>query len=1295
MKKYTYEEVYNSSLEYFNGDDLAAKVFVDKYALQDNNGKYDEPTPTDMHKRIAKKFAQIEAKYPNSMGEEEIFNLFDKFKFIVPQGSPLNGIENPYQIQSVSNCFVLESPEDSYAGIMKTDQEEAHIMRRRGGVGFDISKIRPKGLSTNNAARTTDGIGIFMQRFSNTCREVAQGSRRGALMLTISVHHPEILTFINIKKDLKKITGANISIRTTNEFMEAVKNNQDYELRWPVDSENPKIKEKINAKKVWDELIESAWQSAEPGVLFWDTVQKYTPTDIYKDFGYESISTNPCFSDNTLIAVADGRNAVSIKILAEEGKDVPVYSIDKTNGSISIKLGRNPRITGYNKKIIRIFLDDNSHFDVTPDHKCILRDGSVVLAKDLKYGDSLPRFKKYLEPVKKGGKNYYTINCNINNSKMDRVFEHRLIAKYHFKDEWDNLYSEVKKNGFIKSGGIVVHHKDFDQLNNFPDNLQIMTFKDHSKLHGEIDQAGNKNGRYSGFTSEQIKQNALELTKLLGHRFSQNEWYKFAKEKGLPQAFSKFRKKELGTVIKLAKLCAIELNMEYVDEDPRIVQTYKNMLSQGYNSKIENNKVFVERTCEICSNIFSVEHYRREVSFCSSTCMSLYINCDIEVANKRNVGIHKFNLKKMENVRLSQTKIYSDLKFELKREPKLKEWEDACKKNNIASRIGKKLKFAFKNFKEVAEAGNKYNHKVIDIKELDGEHTVYNITVDDNHTVGIITNTEVVNNEKSYNGVFVAQCGEIVLSKNDSCRLMVLNLESYVKNPFSEKAEFDFSLFASHVKKAQRLMDDLVDIEIECVENIIKKIESDPEDLETKQIELSLWKRIKDAGINGRRTGLGITALGDCLASLNIKYGSKKSIEKTEEIYKYLALNAYRASVDLAKERGSFPVFNLDLEKNHPYLERIWKEDQNLFNDYIKYGKRNIALLTTAPTGSISTLTKTTSGIEPPFLLSYIRRKKINSIDKETKVDFIDDLGDKWQEFTVYHHGVKKWMDITKKKDIKESPYFEATSNEIDWLASVEIQSVAQKWIDHSISKTCNLPNNATKELVSEVYMKAWELGCKGFTVYRDGCRSGVLLSEESHKKQNKNKDDRPTNIEYYMAPKRPEKLSCEIKKVKISGEAWTIFVGLLDSKPYELFGGLSKYVEIPNKYKTGSIVKNGKVNDITTYNLIVGEDDDQMTIKDIANVFDNPNYGAFTRTISLSLRHGVPLQYVVEQLSKDKHSDMTSFSKVISRVFKSYIKDGTKASSEKKCPNCSAINSLVYQEGCLKCNSCVYSKCG
>jgi ribonucleoside-diphosphate reductase alpha chain len=834
MKKYTYEQVLGASIEYFDGDELAGKVFTDKYALQNEKGEYLELTPTDMHWRLSKEFARIENKYSNPMDEQEIFALLDKFKYIVPQGSPMSAIGNPYQIQSLSNCFVIQgvysNKLDSYGGILLADQELAQIFKRRGGCGHDISGIRPKGVPTSNAAKTTDGIGVFIERFSNTCREVAMNGRRGAEMITISINHPEIETFINIKRDLTKITGANISIRLNDDFMKAVKNNSEYILRWPVDVsvQEAKITKTVKAKEIWDQIIDSAWSSAEPGLMFWDEVQRSTPADIYKDEGYQSISSNPC--------------------------------------------------------------------------------------------------------------------------------------------------------------------------------------------------------------------------------------------------------------------------------------------------------------------------------------------------------------------------------------------------------------------------------------------------------------------------------GEIVLSKYDACRLVAINLTSYVDNPFTEEAEFNYDLFKDHVIKAQRLMDDIIDLEIEAINKIIAKVESDPEPEEAKLVELNLWKKVLKANEGGRRTGLGITALGDTLAMLNIKYGSKESIKITGKIYRTLAVGAHTSSCILAEERGAFPVFSYEKEKKHAYLNSIMSDCGNdVIKMWKKTGRRNIALTTTAPTGSVSTLTQTTSGIEPAYLLSYVRRKKINPNDKNARVDFVDPSGDSWQEFNVYHHGVAKWMKITGKTDIEKSPYHGATSNDVDWVASVEMQAIAQKSIDHSISKTCNLPNSATKELVSEVYMRAWESGCKGFTVYRDGCRTGVLVSSE----QNKSTSDRPNIISTAMAPKRPDILPCDIKKAKIQGEQWTMFVGLLNGQPYEVFGGLSKYVDIPNKHKTGQIQKNGKVDGISTYNLIIGENDDQMIIKDIANVFENANFGAFSRTISLSLRHGVPVQYIVEQLQKDKYSDITSFSKVMGRVLKSYIQDGVKSSAEKVCPSCKQENTLVYQEGCLRCTGCQYSKCG
>ena len=838
---YTYSQVFEASVEYFQGDEFAAKVFVDKYALQNLKGEYLELTPTDMHLRLAKELARIEQKYPNPLSEDFIFSLMDRFRFIVPQGSPMSAIGNPYQLQSLSNCFVVQGVYsdklDSYGGILLADQELAQLMKRRGGVGLDISGIRPRGVITANSAKTTDGIGVFMERFSNTCREVAQNGRRGAEMQTISVNHPEIETFINIKRDLKKVTGANISIRLTDAFMEAVKSNSEYILRWPVDVEpsEAKVIKVVKAKDIWDQIIDSAWASAEPGLLFWDTVKRHTPSDIYAKFGHNSISTNPC--------------------------------------------------------------------------------------------------------------------------------------------------------------------------------------------------------------------------------------------------------------------------------------------------------------------------------------------------------------------------------------------------------------------------------------------------------------------------------GEIVLPAYDACRLLVLNLSSYVRNAFNKKPTFDFKTFHEHAVVAQRLMDDIIDLEIECIDRIIAKINLDPEPAEARAVEINLWNKIRAMNISGRRTGLGITALGDALAMLGIKYGSKESVEMTHKIYRALAVGSHTSSCIMAKERGSFPIFDFKLEKNHEYLNDIMKDcGTDVIKMWKKTGRRNIANTTTAPAGSVSALTQTTSGIEPAYMLSYVRRKKHNPSDKNARIDFVDAMGDSWQEFTVYHHGVKRWMDATGESDISKSPYFGATSNEIDWVTSVDLQAAAQKSIDHSISKTCNLPENATKEMVSQVYLRAWEQGCKGFTVYRDKCRDGVLISKSETPKE---VNGRPTTIQVTPAPKRPVELPCEIKKVKIKGEAWTIFVGMLNGKPYEVFGGLSKYVDIPNKYKAGKIAKNGKVDGLTTYNLKIGDSDDEMVIKDIANVFENANFGAFTRTISLALRHGTPIQYVVEQLLKDKHSDVTSFATVVARVLKNYILDGTKSTAESKCPNdkcpsniAGVPSSFAYQEKCLTCTNCGWSKC-
>jgi ribonucleoside-diphosphate reductase alpha chain len=817
----SYVEAIERSTAYFAGDEFAAKVFVGKYALTNPSGDIEEPTPDFMHRRLAKEFARIEAKYANPLSEAEIFSMFNKFRLVVPQGSPMSGIGNPYQTVSLSNCFVIDGAFDSYGGIMHTDQEQAQIMKRRGGVGHDVSNIRPRGLSTSNAAKTTDGIGVFMERFSRTCREVAQGGRRGALMLTISVHHPEIRTFINIKKDKTKVTGANISIRLTDEFMQAVLLGGAAQLRWPVESLDPQIVEYVNAKELWDEIIDAAWSSAEPGLLFWDTITTFCPADAYPQF--RTISTNPC--------------------------------------------------------------------------------------------------------------------------------------------------------------------------------------------------------------------------------------------------------------------------------------------------------------------------------------------------------------------------------------------------------------------------------------------------------------------------------SELTLSAYDSCRLLLLNAYGFVKNPFTAEAAFDFDLFAEMAQKSQRLMDDLVDMELECIDKILAKIKSDPEPDAVKGTELDMWLKIRTACEDGRRTGLGMTAIGDMLAALGMRYGSPEAIAMTEAVYKALAINSYKSSCVMAGERGTFPAFSFENEAAHPFIQKVVNADPELKRLYLKYGRRNIANTTTAPAGSVSAETQSTSGIEPAFLLAYTRRKKINPNDKDARVDFTDEQGDKWQEFKVYHHKFQTWMDVTGKTAVEDSPYYKSTSNDVDWAASVDLQAAAQRWTCHAISKTVNLPNSATKETVAEVYMRGWKTGCKGITVYRDGCRTGVLLSEETLKNQKGTQ-----TFEEHNAPKRPAELPCQINHVSVKGQPYTVIVGLMDGKPYEVFGG-HPIKDLPKHFKEGRIVKvsHGKSKP-ATYNLHVKNGHEEV-IEDINSAFDNPTQGAFTRLLSTALRHGTPVQYVAEQVQKgEKDSSMTAFSKVIGRVLKHYIKDGT-VSSDKTCPSCKQ-DSLIYQEGCPSCKNCGYGKC-
>lgn len=1171
----TRSEALEKSIEYFEGDDLAANVFLGKYALTTPDGNILEPTPAEMHTRLAGEFARIEAKYPNPLSSGEIFNLFDKFKYIVPQGSPMAGIGNPYQNMSISNCFVVESPYDSYAGLLKTDQEEAQIMKRRGGVGFDISTIRPKGLGTANAAKTTDGIGVFMERFSNTCREVAQGGRRGALMLSISVHHPEIETFVNIKRDKTKVTGANISVRLTDEFMKAVKDDTDYELRFPVDSDEPTIVQRVSARSIWDQIIDSAHDSAEPGLLFWDTVQRRTPAEAYPEF--KSVSTNPCVTGDTWVMTADGPRQV-LELL--RSPFMAVVDGKKFSASAFWETGV--------KDVLQLITSDGHHLRLTLNHKLMTPNGWVE-AGDLKIGDSV-------------------------------------ILNDHTGLEWDGdgtndegyLLGHLVGDGTFDNDGPLVavwendpgHTGPKDRLFNIVNNLPHRSdFKGWMRV-GETPQIRIKTAAMREVSSRfGIYRGEKSNIEVVEHASS--EFYK-GYLRGLFDTDGHVEGSSTGPGI------SIRLSQS----DLYLLRAVQRMLGRlGIRSAIRTMKPAGEK--EMPGGTYAVQQSFRLIISGRDT-----------------------------------QKFIDVIGFE--DQVKLKKWND----------LADKMK---RGFYEKRPSST--------IAEIihEGPKRVYDCTVDEIHAFDA-------------NGILAHNCGEIVLSPYDSCRLLLVNTVNFVKNPFTAEAYFDFGHYAEVCWVAQRLMDDMVDLEIECIDKILAKIDADPEPADVKAIEKDLWLKIRNACVTGRRTGTGVTAVGDAVAAMSYVYGTDESIMLVEEIYKQLALNCYRSTVQLAKERGAFPAFNYDLEKDHEFINQVMDLDLQLAKDWKKYGRRNVALTTTAPAGSVSVLTQTTSGIEPAFLLSYTRRKKINPSDGDVTPDFVDDLGDKWLEFPVYHHWFKKWMEITGKEKEQESPYYGGTSNDIDWVQKVKLQAAAQKWICHAISNTTNLPSDVTVDTVKDIYMTGWELGCKGVTIYRDGSRSGVLVT-------NAEKSDKKLEIEIHHAPKRPAELPSEVHHMTVQGEKWVFFVGLLEGHPYEIMGGLSKNVSMPKRVKYGKIVKhNGPTTPKARYDFHYDfeEDlDDETILKDIATLFDNATYSAFTRTISLALRHGTDVRFVVEQIQKgaEKEDDLFSFSKAVSRVLKHYIEDGV-VIADKKCLECGAQD-LVYQEGCMMCKSCGSSKCG
>lgn len=1111
INKHTKENVFKSTLEYFNGDELATDVWIKKYCLKDENYLY-ELNPDQMHRRLAKEIARIESKYPNPLSEEEIYETLKNFTRIVLQGSPMSGIGNDFQIVSLSNCFVIgnENKSDSYGGIMKLDQEMVQLQKRRGGVGLDLSFIRPTGSPVKNSAITSTGVVPFMERYSNSTKEVAQDGRRGALMESISIKHPDAEKFIDAKLTEGKVTGANVSIKLHDDFMRTAlnDNNNDYLQSYPIDLENVSLDQidkydeiitvtnnegdsvgyikKIDAKRIWNKIIHNAWKSAEPGVLFWDKIISESIPDCYKEFGFGTTSTNPCFHPNTLIETVKGR--IPIKDITSP---IEVYSMDENN-KLCIRKASASFISKKNAKTLKITLKNGNNIQVTPEHKLYVHEKGWVEAQDIKEGDRIVHLVR-----NRRGKRYHGVKLTTQHYR-DFIMEHHLV------------YNGVK--GEFDTSTHSIHHKDGDTHNNSIDNLECMLSNEHN--------------RYTA-----------------------------------------------------------------LNDNP-----------QTHQIRNENGK-FV------------------------------------------STGI--------------------------KATPKISNVPDHLKTN----------------------LRNKYYHSVVSITE--GEITdVYDIQVDDTHCL-------IANNMVAHN------CGEIPLCPYDSCRLTVLNLYGYVVNPFTENAYFDWDLFKKDVIKAQRYMDDIIDLEIEKIDKIIEKIDSDPEDEFIKIYEKNLWIKIKEMTIKGRRTGLGVTAEGDMLAALGLTYGTDEGNDFCVEVHKTLKLEAYRSSVIMAKERGAFPVYNSELEDNNPFINRIKNEDIDLYTMMQKYGRRNIALLTIAPTGTTSLMTQTTSGIEPVFLPAYMRRRKINPQEKNVRVDFVDSEGQSWMEYPVFHHKFETWLKIkgynieevknmTKTQldeIVKTSPYYKATSNDVDWVKKVEMQGRIQEHVDHSISVTVNLPKDTTEEIVAKVYETGWRSGCKGLTIYRDGCRSGVLIS---------NKSDNKKNVETFSdnhAPKRPKRLKGEIHRFQNNLEKWIAVVGIKDGRPYELFTGRLQngLSELPISIKECEVVKkviidkNGKK--LKRYDIEYVDANGNKQVYEGINKTFNPEFWNYAKLISGILRHGMPLVKALELIESLSFSEehINSWKNGVIRVIKRYIKDGEKSKGE--CPVCGGED-FEFKEGCLMCTGCGFSKC-
>jgi ribonucleotide reductase alpha subunit len=1247
LKSIPLSEIQKATLQYFKGDELATDVWIKKYCLK-NEKDYFELTPDDMHRRIAKELARIEAKYPNPLSEEEIYETLKNFKRIVPQGSPMSGIGNDNQVTSIGNCFVIGNEYDSYGSIFTVDQEQAQLMKRRGGVGHDLSHIRPNTSPVKNDAISSTGIVPFMERFSNTTKEVAQSGRRGALMLSISIKHPDSEAFIDAKLEQGKVTGANISVRIDDEFMNSVINDTDYTFQFPVNSNKPINLKRGSAKKLWKKIIHNAWKSAEPGILFWDTLRRESIPSCYGEDWKES-STNPCFSGNERLLTKDGYVKFNDLVYSEEfindacdknktlilsdkrisyvndGKEKPEnWKIDCSQSGTDVRIASKAFLTQENAEIIELVTSKGFKLKCTPDHHIATTIG-MIEAKDL-----TPEHKILIAIPKNMGS---VIN-------LTPETDEEIIA---------TLIGLITGDGAIDKNRNRVHFEfwgdDKYRMKEFVisliDKLYIIYGDQYNRFNRKL-------SKY--YISEDIKNNKIRISSAWVAKIFNKFGYNHKTKHQVPNFIMNKSATNVGKFYVAA--------MMYCDAS---VQGTK---ISGFTIRLAQSNL------ELLEDIQKILH-----------------------SNGMIFGIYKRRNEKLTNLPNGNGG-YSDYKTKIQYEL-ISVAGSFVKYRNSIGFLGHENKENLLKVEHNFNVKESYTDSIIEIRKLNNE-PVYCIKEDIGRNIIV-------------NCISARRCGELPLPPYDSCRLLLINLFGYVINPFTACAKFDWELFKKDAIIAEKLMDDIIDLEIEKIEKILLKIECDPEPNYIKIIEKQLWEKIKRKAELGRRTGLGITAEGDMLAALGFRYGTDEATEFSVEVHKTLKLQAYRSSVTMAKERGAFPIYNVLKETSNPFIDRINQEDSDLYLDMIRYGRRNIALLTIAPAGSVSILTQTTSGIEPCYLPIYMRRRKINPQEKDVRIDFVDDEGVAWMEYPVFHHKFEMWLEIngynvnivkTMSKTqldelVKQSPYYKATANDVDWVKKVEMQGKVQSEIDHSISSTINIPNEATEELVSQIYEMGWRSGCKGLTVYRDGSRSGVLVKIEEKK----------NDIEFHEnhAPKRPKRLKGEIIRFQNNLEKWIAVVGMKDGRPYELFTGKFEngLSNLPAIVKDCEIVKNiidgidedGKPIKTKRYDIeYIDAEGKKQTHTGLNHAF-NPEFWNYAKFISAVLRHGMPMVYVFELVDSlnFKEDTINTWKNGVARVIKRYIKEGEKIKS--KCPECEGTE-FIFAEGCVRCANCGWSKC-